>query len=170
MDGEWTGDDTQRLREWESVMRPRGTGTSGRGREATIQKEEARATWSEGEEPGQRRRSGSKSIKCPAKTFSALYKISASSFVRLYTLYLAPLSQAAFFLAYIFYEPIFSNGHPLLVYFQSGENFPRALQKLTLERVYIGRIRFVILIAQLCVDVLLRRSIYTRLPYVCTFV
>lgn len=83
MDGEWPGDDTQRLREWESVMRPRGTGTSGRGREATIQKEEARATWSEGEEPGQRRRSGSKSIKCPAKTFSALYKISASSFVRL---------------------------------------------------------------------------------------
>lgn len=46
----------------------------------------------------------------------------------------------------------------------------RALQKLTLERVYIGRIRFVILIAPLCVNVLLRRSIYTRLPYVCTFV
>lgn len=35
-------------------------------------------------EAGRQRRSGSKSIKCPAKTFSALYKISASSFIRLH--------------------------------------------------------------------------------------
>lgn len=45
-------------------------------------------------------------------------------FFRPFTIYLAPLSQAAFFLACIFSEPIFSNGHPLLAYFQSGENFP----------------------------------------------
>jgi len=36
-------------------MLPRGTGASGRWREATIQKEEARATWSEGEKPGEHR-------------------------------------------------------------------------------------------------------------------
>lgn len=52
---------------------------SGRDREAerkaTIPKEKARATWSEGEAKSQaERRRGSKSIKCPAETFRLFIK------------------------------------------------------------------------------------------------
>lgn len=59
-------------------------------------------------EAGRQRRSGSKSIKCPAKTFSALYKISASSFIL--SLNFPPRSHcfANVFPVYIFSKSFFS--------------------------------------------------------------
>lgn len=77
-------------------------------------------------EAGRQRRSGSKSIKCPAKTFSALYKISASPFIRLHpSLNFMPHSRsfATVFSRLYIRQAIFSNSYPFLVYFKRVKTF-----------------------------------------------
>lgn len=117
---------TRRGCESRKVMRPRGKGLSGRERE-TIQKVEVRATMrAQKRSPGAERRSGSKSIKCPVKTFSALYKISTSFFIRLCPLAQLPASLSQFreYFSHLYIlQVIFSNSYQFLIYFKSDENF-----------------------------------------------
>lgn len=107
-------------------MRPRGTGGERMKEGGDNSERRSESDLERRREAGRQRRSGSKSIKCPAKTFSALYKISTSSFIRLHPFLNFPPHSRSFatvFPVYIFSKPFFSTSYPFLVYFKSGGNF-----------------------------------------------